>query len=254
MRVRGQSSLEWLMAHAWSIMVVLSVSAVLFYAGVFEAVARPRFEGLDAAGLRPIPEQVQLYSDGVLVFTVLNTRPYSYTLEWVEVAPIANREDVIRTNLNAVLRTNQLGVFEVNASNLLGSIMEASIVSLQDASAQDYVSFHIRYNESHSGGGKPTNHTAEGKGINILYIPEPSAGNNPCNLAPPGWTIPCESDASCPLNCHWCSGAGSPEAFCGDNCGNDPANCDPEAGPGEVCKCVSTEDHPLGTCMTCPAS
>ena len=131
----GQSSVEWLMTHAWSIMLVLCVSAVLFYAGVFEASARPRFEGLDAAGLQPLPEQVQLYSDGVLVFTVLNTRPYSYTLEWVEVAPIADREDVIRTNLNAVLRSNQLGVFEVNASNLLGSIIEASIVSFEDVSA-----------------------------------------------------------------------------------------------------------------------
>ena len=60
-RDSGQSAVEWLMAHAWSILVVLSVSAVLFYAGVFETTARPRFEGLDAAGLRPIPEQVQLY-------------------------------------------------------------------------------------------------------------------------------------------------------------------------------------------------
>lgn len=39
------------MTHAWSIMVVLCVSAVLFYAGVFEATAKPRFEGLDSVGL-----------------------------------------------------------------------------------------------------------------------------------------------------------------------------------------------------------
>ncbi|MFH1788219.1 MAG: hypothetical protein ABH834_02415, partial [Candidatus Altiarchaeota archaeon] len=215
---------------------------------------RPRFEGLDALAMRPVPDQVKLYSDGVLVLTVLNTRPYSVQMDYVEVAPIADRNDVVRTNLNEVLRTNKLGFFEVNASNLLSSVYEASLLSLPEAVAGDSrVSFHIRFVESYLVGGKASSHTAEGKGINIPYMDAPSVDGDPCSLSPPGWTIPCGSGADCPLVCHWCSGGG-PEGLCGDECGNDPANCNPEAGPGEVCKCVATEANPLGTCMACPSS
>lgn len=79
-KYRAQGSVEWLMGHAWSIVVVLTVASVLAYIGIFEGFARPRFEGLNAAGVQSMADQVHLYSDGIMVFMVMNKRPYSHTL------------------------------------------------------------------------------------------------------------------------------------------------------------------------------
>ncbi|MFH1788369.1 MAG: hypothetical protein ABH834_03200 [Candidatus Altiarchaeota archaeon] len=55
-----------MITHGWSVLIVLSVGMLLFHLGVFDTEAMPRFEGLRAAGVQPIPDQVHLYSDGVL--------------------------------------------------------------------------------------------------------------------------------------------------------------------------------------------
>ena len=184
---RGQSSLEWLITHAWSILVVLSVSAVLFYTGVFEASARAQFEGLDAAGLRPVPEHVKLYSDGVMVFTVLNARPYSVEFEWVEVAPIADSDDVIRTNINTLFRQGELGVFQFNASNLYPYASAGFLLPLDAAADNLYVDFHICFSEKSSAGGQQSSHTICGKAHNIRALDESYITDG----------TPCMTDSEC---------------------------------------------------------
>ena len=198
----GQSALEWLMTHAWSIMIVLCVSAVLFYAGVFEATARPRFEGLASSGVKPVPEQVQLYSDGIMVFTVLNTRPYPIRLEWVEVAPIADKDDVVRTDMGELVQSGDIGVFNVNASNILVTV-GASVFFISGASAgSQFVDFFICWNETYIAGGKSSSRVICGKAWRITYVSEPyhsepGACTGSCKC-------PCTSDADCPDPCQHC--------------------------------------------------
>ncbi|MFH1789301.1 MAG: hypothetical protein ABH834_07970 [Candidatus Altiarchaeota archaeon] len=227
---RGQGAIEWLMTHAWSIIVVLSVSAVLFYAGVFEATARPRFEGLASSSIQPIPDKIQLYSDGVMVFTVLNTRPYSVEFEWLEVAPIADRDDIVRTTLNVVLKQGELGVFYVNASNLL-SVSAASLSFLQAASAENpAVSFHVCLHESYSAGGQQSSRTFCGKGYNIQASTEQSPFAPDCTISGE-----CACGAilgECPLWCQTCF-----EGYC-----ENYITCEGIFGPGYMC--IPLVEHP----------
>ena len=211
------------MTHAWSILIVLAVSAVLFYAGVFEATGRSRFEGLDALALRPVPEQVRMYSDGVVVLTVLNNRPYSVSLDWVEVAPIADKDDVVRTLVDGVVNHGDLGFFELNATNLLGSISEASLFPIDVSAGESTVSFHICIRESHSGGGQLFEHTVCGKAWNIPVTETDFP--DPCVY--PGAHCPCETNDDCPL---WCQ------------------VCDESPGEGKVC----WNDHIDSSCSSQP--
>ena len=164
------------MTHAWSIIIVLTVSAVLFYAGVFEAAGRPRFEGLAASSLRPMPEQVQLYSDGILVLAIANTKPYKFTFDWVEVAPIANQDDMIRTNLGGEIPQGGIGIYYINGTNLLGGISGAAVFMLPAAAAgEDTVDFHYRHQESyHAAGSSNTYTTPWAKAHQITVNPENS--------------------------------------------------------------------------------
>ncbi|MFH1788410.1 MAG: hypothetical protein ABH834_03410 [Candidatus Altiarchaeota archaeon] len=216
----GQSSIEWLMTHAWSIIVVLSVSAVLFYAGVFEATGRPRFEGLNAASIRPLPDQVKLYSDGVLVLSVGNTRPYNVYFEWVEVAPIANRSDVIRTTLNVMVGQGDIGVFSINASNLDKNL--------------PYVDFHITFSEYFTAGGKVVSHEVSGLARRI----EVEQGPNICDQH---LVCSCSVHEDCPLVCQRCHYPGGP-----DRC-NNRQYC--ASMFGQDYECRRTEEHPEGECV-----
>ena len=239
---RGQSALEWLMTHAWSIMIVLCVSAVLFYAGVFEATARPRFEGLASSGVKPVPEQVQLYSDGIMVFTVLNTRPYPIRLEWVEVAPIADKDDVLRTDLGELVQSGDLGVFEVNASNILVTV-GASLFFIPSASAGgEFVDFIICWNESYVAGGSSKSHVVCGKGLRITVVSDdynPPTGD-PC--IDPDAHCPCETEFDCPLICQACV----------DNKCDNKFFCMPCAPDCPVCTCVPWPEPPYAYCAEIP--
>ena len=178
MLFRGQSAVEWLITHGWSILIVLSVGIFLFHLGVFDVEGTPRFEGLRAAGLQPVSGQVRLYSDGVMVLTVLNTRPYTMELEWVEVSPIADSGDVVRTDLNAVLTAGELGVFEVNAPNIYPGV-GASVLLIPEVSAKSKtVDFHIWMKESYSAGGKTVSHVVSGTGYQIPYVEQTSPGGS----------------------------------------------------------------------------
>lgn len=198
------------MTHAWSIIIVLTVSAVLFYAGVFEAAGRPRFEGLAAASLKPIPDQVQLYSDGVLVLAVMNTKPYKFTFDWVEVAPIANQDDAIRTNLGGQIPQGGIEIYYVNGSNLLGGISEANIIMLPQAAAgTDTVDFYYRHQESyHAAGSSGTYTTPWAKALQITVNLENSPGG--------GGSCDCKKHRSCP-------------------CGEPPEDYCPQAFDCQVC-------------------
>ncbi|MFH1788370.1 MAG: hypothetical protein ABH834_03205 [Candidatus Altiarchaeota archaeon] len=234
MRFRGQAAVEWLITHGWSILIVLSVGTVLFHLGVFDTQAMPRFEGLRAAGVQPVSDQVHLYSDGVLVLTVLNTRPYTMEVHWVEVSPIGDEGDVIRTNLNAVLKAGELGIFEVNASNIY-SVSEALFFSPLGASAgSSYADFTLCIKEAYSAGGQSTSNKFCGTAWNIP-VSEETISRTPGNR--------CTSISDCDLACELCyfvppDTEGDCEGFLG---------C-VELG-FEYHLCTITEAHPEGECI-----
>lgn len=230
-QARGQSSVEWLVTHSWAILIVLSVSAVLIYSGVFEAVARPRFEGLDAAFLQPVPDQVQFYSDGIMVFTVVNTRPYSVKFEFIEVAPIADREDVVRTVIDSFVPAGDLRVFEVNASNLLSTVEASLLFPFVGKAASQTVSFHVCIRESFSGGGKQSSHRVCGIALNVESFKDPYPADE-CITG----GCPCDTAADCPLVCQGCPGWCDNEIW-----------CDTIYGDGYSCKATGT--HPEGECV-----
>ena len=242
---KAQGSVEWLMGHAWSIVVVLTVASVFAYLGIFEGSARPRFEGLRAAGVQPIADQVQLYSDGILVLTVLNTRPYSHNLEWVEVSPIVDKEDVIRTNLNDIIKQGGIESYNIDASNLIPYIGEAGIVVIPESSAAS-ADFYLCMRESHSAGGRDESHTICGEGINIIVLESTTTIYNPC--VEPGAECPCDTGEDCPLGCQTCYVVSI----------GDPGWCDNYMGPCQdfhpsiphVCK--QTVEHPEGECVPNP--
>ena len=248
---RGQSAIEWLITHGWSILIVLSVGILLFHLGVFDVQATPRFEGLRAAGVQPVSDQVRLYSDGVMVLTVLNTRPYTMELEWVEVSPLADSSGVIRTDINAVLSAGELEVFEVNASNVY-YISGASVFLLKSASAigpetptttgpdtaviSSYVDFNFCMSEAHSAGGQFSSHQVCGKALRIPVVDEQYGLSADCTLHQ---ACSCENDWDCPLWCQVCGAPGGPPTYLCDNFYLCP--------PGTFC--AKTDDYPLGECV-----
>ena len=239
----GQSSVEWLMSHAWSIVVVLTVASVLVYVGVFEGSARPRFEGLNAAGVQPVGDQVKLYSDGVMVLTVMNKRPYSHNLEWVEVSPIIDKNDVIRTWLDDTIKQGDIKTYTVNATNLVPHISEGGILPIPEATAESTVDFWLCMKETHSAGGTTNTKTICGEGINIIVLREPHT-SDPCD------NLPGESycdDASvidgirC-LPCQSCAGN-----VCMDDCDlMTDDDCEDDPFTGETCVCGQE-----GECILC---
>lgn len=242
---KAQSSVEWFMGHAWSIVVVLTVASVLAYLGIFEGSARPRFEGLHAARVQPMPDQVQLYSDGVMIFTVMNNHPYSHKLEWVEVAPLLDKDDVIRTELNDVIKAGELKVYELDATNLLGGIYEASFIQLESVSAgQPLVDFNLCVRESYSAGGTDNSHIVCGRGMNIYVI---EVEDEEEESWPPGCIgpcqCPCETNDDCPLAC-WACNREEPPGSCYGHCVD---TCGPTFGWSFECQQTGT--HPEGECI-----
>ncbi|MFH1788368.1 MAG: hypothetical protein ABH834_03195 [Candidatus Altiarchaeota archaeon] len=162
-------------------------------------------------------------------------------LNWVEVSPVRDETDVIRTNLNAVLKAGELGIFEVNASNIL-PVVEASALLIPDVLANsETVDFHICINESSIAGGKSTIHTICGKGCNIQYLGEPKG-----LVCPPcsgqGDYCECETDSDCPLLCQTCEPSGGEIKHC-----DNSYWCSVFDDPISRCKC--TVDHPEGECV-----
>lgn len=212
---RGQSALEWLVTHSWAILIVLSVSAVLFYSGVFDAVASPGFDGLEAASLQPLPDKVQLYSDGVMIFTVVNTRPYSVKFDYIEVAPMANAEDMLRTNIDTLIAPGDIRLFNIIATNLQG-VSEASVLLPSTSSAEYYVGFNLCLGESYTAGGRDMSHSVCGKANNIKAEDTPSfegclIGQGHCDAChfcvPLGDTDNPDlgfCQTACPTPCHIC--------------------------------------------------
>lgn len=235
----AQSAVEWLMSHSWAILVVVTVGATFMYLGVFETSPRPRFEGLGASGLQPTPDHVMMYYDGIMVLTVMNTRPYRYRLEWVEVAPIVDKEDTIWTIINDTLSQGSVGVYGVNATNLLPYVMEAGISRIPEASGrQNFVEFILCMNMTFFAGGTERNQVECGDGHGIQYIPDPhpNNGGGGCRRA----ECPCITDDDCWLDCEVCIFDSR-----GDYCSG--IWCETNYGPGGYC--AITETHPRGECL-----
>lgn len=224
MRSYAQTAIEWLMSHAWVLIVVLSVGVALSYTGVFDVAARPRFEGLAASSVQPISDEVRMYSDGILVFTVLNTKPYNIHVEWVEVSPLANRDDTQRTLVDIIIGQGDIAILEVNASNVY-STAAASVLLPSSASATDLVNFVICFREGYWGGAQVYK-THCGTAKNIPLIPAPLAPSCPeaCCFPVEVYGYMCPNPSSPLPNCYECvtfdaSGTGfSPWNACVDLC------------------------------------
>ena len=246
--------MEWLITHSWSILLVLIVGAVLGYYGVFEISARPRFEGLDSSGIQPVPDNVVMYSDGIMVLTVMNTRPYRFRLEWIDVAPIVDKEDVIRTTINEILGQGEIGVYEMNATNLLPHVMESGIVQIPavDGKTQS-VDFVICMSMTIFAGGTERNQIDCGEGHRISYISDPhddgsggGGGEFPDTCNDPLGVCPCEDESDCPLDCR----VACIDGYCSDWCNTSPGEpCGALPDPlCSYCACVPTIANPNGEC------
>ena len=166
------------MTHSWAVLVILLVGFTLAHLGFFEASAKPRFEGLRAAGIQPISGEVHLYSDGMLVLTVQNTRPYTMRHQWVEIAPISDPGDRIRTPLGALLGQGETGLYTINASNLAGSISASILLTTDGEAKTTYTDFLYSHAETHfiPGGNPQTKTFIDGKAIQIITYSTPSPG------------------------------------------------------------------------------
>ena len=231
MENRGQSALEWLITHSWSIITVLGVGAALYYIGVFEASASTRLVGFGTSALRPIPGQVQMYSDGIMVVTVINTRPHSVQLDWIEVAPIADKDDVIRTYVNDGLAAGAIGVYYVNASNVNPNSPALVLLFPATMAKPVTVDAHIKIQQTYSLAGETYTVISKGEIRNIPVSPEESQGLDCSGHL----NCECAVDNDCPLtNCQKCIGG----------------VCDNLAGCAHLGNliCIKTAWAPLGEC------
>lgn len=220
----------------------------MFYAGVFDVGAIPRFEGLDASSIQPIPDKVQLYSDGILIFTVVNTRPYSVKFEFIEVAPTANPEDMLRTNIDALISAGDIRLFNINATNLHG-VSQASMLLLSASSAESNFGFNLCLGESYTAGGRDMSHSACGKANNIHAEDTPSfegcfMGHGHCDschvcvpLGDPDNPELGFCQTLCPTICHICV-----DAECFNPC--DPIDVCIDDGDGSG-HCENPPDVPI---------
>ena len=255
MKTQGLSALEWLITHSWSIIIVLTVGAALYYLGVFEASASPKMLGFQSSALRPIPGQVQMYSDGIMVVTVINTRPHSVQLDWIEVAPIADKDDKIRTYVNDQLAQGAIGVYYINASNINGN-SQSFIMIIPTSNAETItVDAHLTIQQTYSLAGKTYTLTSEGELRNIPVSPQASQIQD-CTRHR---NCPCDTDADCPFSCQvcWDYGTGKmcdnligcPGGICGEIGVCMPAvSCasSDECPPGS--ECVKLPGEPFGFC------
>ena len=251
MKSEAQSAVEWMMTHSWAVIVILLVGLTFAHLGFFDAQARPRFEGLNAAGIQPMPSQVQLYSDGVLVLTVRNTRPYTMRYDWVDIAPIGDPSDKIRTYLGNLLKQGDVGSYLINGSNLAGGTAASLLILADTQGKTTYTDFHIIQQETHMVPGRdPNTKTIENaKGIQITTYDTPHGGGD-CRLHR---KCSCSEASDCPLSCQACSGG-----FCDNflDCW-DPGVLYKHCEPDDKCDyvsikpCVTTDDCPLKNCQQC---
>ena len=239
MNANGQSALEWLMTHSWAVIVILLVGLTLAHLGFFEASARPRFEGLRAAGIQPIPGEVHLYSDGILVLTVQNTRPYSMRHEWVEIAPISNPEDRIRTTINGLLGQGDVGVYTINASNLAGTTAASILLTTSSEAKTTYTDFLYSHQETHviPGGSPQTKTYTDAKAIQITTYSTAWVGETGSHSGCERHVeCSCNEKSDCSLDCQDCI----------DNVCDNYFECSGAVGNTV---CWPTESSPNGECI-----
>lgn len=169
-----------------------------------------------------------------MVLKVINTKPYKIQFGWVEIAPIGDQEDTIRTNINAFLEQGEIQEFEVNSSNIFQE-SEASLQLLPgQASANGFVGLHICIMESYKVGGSENAHTVCGRGNRVKTVDEKyDAEDEDIDCRVHG---ACACDVmfpDCPLSCQFCF-----EGLCD----NYQACAD-----GHVC--VWNPENPTGFCM-----
>ena len=259
MASRAQSAIEWLMTHSWAVIVILLVGLTLNHLGFFEASARPRFEGLNAAGIQPMPAEVQLYSDGVLILTVRNTRPYTMRYDWVDIAPIGDPSDVIRTYLGNLLKQGDVGSYEINGTNLAGG-SGASFQLLTDSSGKTtYTDFHITQQETHLIPGRdPETKTLNGKAWQITTYSTPHGGGGGVGGGGGGGPTGCQRHRACTCS----EPQGLTCQSCHDGYWDNYEGCyDGEgAWPTEVCwnniqptgSCILASEIPCSVDSDCP--
>ena len=203
--MKGQSATEWLLTHAWSIIIVLCLGLVLTHLGVFDTSATPRFEGFQVAGLQPLPDKVIMYFDGMMVLTVSNTKPYKINFEWVEISPLNGDDDTLRTSIQTIIDSGGIQTFEVNATNIIPA-MESSLMMASDVEGtKTTVDFRICIYESYSAGGKSNEHKVCGKAKKIKVEKNSKKPKNKC-----------KKDKDC-RGCEVCDENGECQNTCSDS-------------------------------------
>ena len=237
------------MSHAWA--SLLSCLPALFYS-ILVCSRQRRNRGLMASKhtpLQPHPDEIVFHSDGVLIMTVMNTRPYTVELEWVEIAPLVDEENTIRTNINSVISQGDAATYNVNGSNILPPA-EASVLAIPLSSAANTtVSVHMCVSLLFSARGSNHQQIFCEEAIKIAYIIEHyvGGGGGISTCFDPLGVCPCEDVGDCPLsNCRSSCVIGQ----CEDGCYNHPDElCGPLPDPlCSYCACVPTAGEPLGEC------
>ena len=172
---RAQSAMEWLMTHSWAVLVVMTVGLAMFHLGVFDTTATPSIKGFSGGGPRPLAGQVQYYRDGIMMLTLVNPYDRSVRLEWIDVAPLSDRSDRLKTYIGDDLDAGEIGIYYVNASNVhpAGS---AFIVPLEEASGDQSVSCAVWIRWGLRVGDRTSLHLTTGEIYNAPYVDQDSPG------------------------------------------------------------------------------
>lgn len=212
------------MTHAWAIIAVMGLGLALGHLGIFDATAAPRVTGFNPTAVRPIPGQVQMYSDGMLV-TVINTRAHKVYLDWITVAPYADKSDVIMTQINDDLSPGELGIYFINSSNIQPTA-PASLDLIKLAESATYtVDLYMAFQQRWTIARQDYILISGGTLRNIPYTTEPSGETIEGKDCTKHRECDCTENSDCPIpDCQVCVGG----------------KCDNEAGcpAGETCSVV----------------
>ena len=182
---KGQSSVEWLMTHAWAVLVVLAVGIAFFQLGLFQTQATTQVTGFEKTALQPVPDNIKFYTNGLLIIEITNTRPYNVEIEFIEVSPLIDKEDVIRTNIEELVEGAGYLQLMVNASNLVEGA-GSSVLFMQEINAgKSKVDAQICMQFESNLGGK-TQASLDCGEITNLEVSNPeeedTCGDSACNL------------------------------------------------------------------------
>ena len=110
-----------------------------------------------------------------MMLTLVNPYDRTVRLEWVDVAPLADKTDRLKTYIGEDLGAGDIGVYYVNASNVHPGDT-AMILPIQQAEAAMSVSCAVWISWSIKVGSRLSEHVTAGEIFNAPYVDEDSPG------------------------------------------------------------------------------